>query len=173
MSSYKRPHRKNASTDKINSLPYQLQTRSTSSLEKTKYHTVENYILEQEEENVDDAESKLKEKEVKLSIWKRVGKFLVDIFDLKLLRDPIFVNIMVGMSFAVFAEMNFSLLTPFIMKDYGLDTQQTATFMSTVSVADICFRFIAPYVSDFFKRPIRIMYLWALILLILSRSCKC
>ncbi|KAI4456815.1 monocarboxylate transporter [Holotrichia oblita] len=147
MSSYKRPRRKNASADKINSISYQLQTRSTSSLERTKYHTIENDIQEQKEENnVDDTDSKTRENEVKQTIWKRAGMFLVDIFDLNLLRDPIFVNIMVGLSFAVFAEMNFSLLTPFIMKDYGLDTQQTATFMSMVSIADICFRFIAPYI---------------------------
>ncbi|KRT81779.1 membrane transporter [Oryctes borbonicus] len=108
--------------------------------------------------------------EQKESLLKRIGKYLVDLFDLTLLKDPVYVNIMIGMSFAIFAEMNFSLLTPFIMQDYGLETQEIATFMSTVSIADICFRFIAPYVSEFFKQSSRPMFLWALVLLILSRS---
>lgn len=106
----------------------------------------------------------------KLSILKRIGKYLVDLFDLTLLTSPTFVNMMIGMSFAVFAELNFTILTPFIMQDFGLDTHQIATFMSTVSVADICFRFIAPYVSDYFQKPARMMYMFALVLLILSRS---
>ncbi|GJQ72073.1 hypothetical protein Trydic_g3170 [Trypoxylus dichotomus] len=108
--------------------------------------------------------------EEKENIFKRIGKYLVDLFDLTLLKDPVYVNIMVGMCFAVFAEMNFSLLTPFIMQDFGLETQQIATFMSTVSIADICFRFISPYISDFFEQSSRAMFLWALVLLILSRS---
>ncbi|GJQ75165.1 hypothetical protein Trydic_g9769 [Trypoxylus dichotomus] len=106
----------------------------------------------------------------KSSVLKRIGKAIVDMFDLTLLKSPTFVNMMIGMSFAVFAEMNFTILTPFIMQDFGLDTSQIATFMSTISVADICFRFVAPYVSDYFQKPARIMYMCALVLLILSRS---
>lgn len=108
----------------------------------------------------------------KISLLKRIGKHIVDLFDLTLLKSPSFVNMVIGMSSAVFAEMNFTILTPFIMQDFGLDTQQIATFMSTISIADICFRFIAPYVSDFFNKPARVMYMWALVLLILSRSSK-
>uniref|UniRef100_A0A1B0CP54 Uncharacterized protein n=1 Tax=Lutzomyia longipalpis TaxID=7200 RepID=A0A1B0CP54_LUTLO len=43
----------------------------------------------------------------------RVAKF----FDLDLLQDPIYVNMMLGMSIAIFAELNFSLFTPFILAD--------------------------------------------------------
>lgn len=111
-------------------------------------------------------------KKKKSSLMKRISKSVVKLFDLTLLKDRIFVNIVVGMSLAVFAELNFSILTPFIMGDYNLSTHQIATFISVLSTADILFRFIAPYVSDFFKKPVRIMYMWALLLLILSRFSK-
>lgn len=120
----------------------------------------------------EDYETKVEEEKKEITILERIAKILVKTFDLSLLKDPIYVNIMVGMSCAVFAEMNFSLLTPFIMQDFGLDTQQIATFMSTISVADVCFRFIAPYVSEFFKQSSRVMYMCSLMLLMLSRFSK-
>lgn len=97
---------------------------------------------------------------------------IINIFDLTLLKDATFVNIIAGISLGVFAEKNFSSLTPFIMQDYGLNTQQTATFMSTLSITDICFRFVAPYVSDFFKKSVRVMYVWSLVLLVIFRCGK-
>lgn len=113
-----------------------------------------------------------KQKKKKSSLLKRIGKSIVKLFDLTLMKDPIFVNIVIGMSLAVFAELNFSILTPFIMADYDLTTHQIATFISVLSTADILFRFIAPYVSELFNKPVRIMYMWALLLLILSRFSK-
>lgn len=130
---------------------------------REKQKMIEKKITEENQQ-----ESKIKKK--KISVLKRIGKGIVDMFDLTLLQSPTFVNMMIGMSFAVFSEMNFTILTPFIMQDFGLDTYQIATFMSTISIADICFRFVAPYVSDYFQKPARVMYMWALILLILSRS---
>ncbi|XP_022901449.2 monocarboxylate transporter 14-like [Onthophagus taurus] len=109
------------------------------------------------------------EKKKKSSLLKRIGKNIVDTFDLELLKDPIYVNIMLGMSLAVFADLSFSLLIPFIMEDYYFTTQQTATFMSFLSSADICFRFLAPYISDFLNKPPRFMCMVSMFLLIISR----
>ena len=114
---------------------------------------------------------KMDEKE-KQPILKKILKNIVKIFDLTLLQDLTYVNIMLGMSLAVFAELNFSLLTPFIMADYGLSNHQIAIFMSLLSIADICFRFLAPYLGSVLKKPPRVMYLFSLLLLILSRFCK-
>lgn len=97
---------------------------------------------------------------------------MVETFDLGLLKDPIYVNIMLGISIALFGEMNFSILMPFIMSDYGLSTSQIATFISVMAMADICSRFLAPYVSDVFKQSPRIMYLWNLIIVIFARFSK-
>lgn len=97
---------------------------------------------------------------------------LAHIFDLDLLKDPIYVNIMLGMSIAVFAELNFSVLTAFILDEFGLDNTQAATFMSVLGVVDIIFRFIAPYIGEYLNLPVRTMYILSLILLMLTRFCK-
>ncbi|XP_053679236.1 uncharacterized protein LOC128730227 [Anopheles nili] len=94
---------------------------------------------------------------------------VVNFFDLTLLQDKIYLNMMLGMSIAVFAEINFSLLTPFILGDLGYNTEQIASIMSTLALADLLFRFISPFVGDYFKLTPRIMYMIALCMLIVTR----
>lgn len=64
----------------------------------------------------------------------------VRVFDLGLLNDPIYLNMMAGLSIAVFAEINFSLLTPFILNELKYSTGQIAFFMSTLALVDIVCR---------------------------------
>ncbi|XP_050081160.1 uncharacterized protein LOC126568688 [Anopheles maculipalpis] len=94
---------------------------------------------------------------------------VVNTFDLTLLKDKVYLNMMLGMSIAVFAEINFSLLTPFILGDLGYSTEQIASIMSTLALADLLFRFISPFVGDFLKLSPRIMYMIALSMLIVTR----
>lgn len=92
------------------------------------------------------------------------------IFDLDLLRDPVYVNIMLGMSIAIFSEINFSQLTPFILTDMNLSTKEIATVMSLIASVDLVFRCLAPFLGEWLDQPPRIMYLLGLVLLIISRS---
>lgn len=103
---------------------------------------------------------------------KNSSKKIVKFFDLDLLRDPIYVNLMLGMSIAIFAELNFSMLTPFILSDLNYTTGQIASIMSTLGIADIIFRFISPFIGDYFDKTPRTMYLYSLIMLILTRTCE-
>ncbi|XP_026667520.1 uncharacterized protein LOC108622762 [Ceratina calcarata] len=105
------------------------------------------------------------------SAIKRILKTIVDLFDLDLLRDPIYVNIMLGMSVAIFAEINFSQLTPFILMDMHLSTKQIATVLSILGIADLIFRSLASFIGDWLHQTPRIMYLSSLCLLIVSRMC--
>ncbi|XP_063905506.1 monocarboxylate transporter 14-like isoform X2 [Zophobas morio] len=114
-------------------------------------------------------QTKTQTQEDKDPLFKRLLKTIAKTFDLDLFKDPIFVNIMMGMALAIFAELNFTVLTPFILSDFGLDTSQIATFLSTLGVADIIFRFFAPYIGNYFTKPPRIMYAYSLILLIVTR----
>lgn len=100
----------------------------------------------------------------------KIGRYIVNIFDLDLLRDPIYLNMMLGLSIAIFAEINFSLLTPFILNDMNYNTDQIASVMSALALTDIIFRFLAPYIGEAMKQPPRIMYMISLSLLIISRS---
>lgn len=91
-------------------------------------------------------------------------------YHLDLLQDPIYVNILIGMAIAIFAEINFSVLTPFILAELGLSTQRIATAMSLIASMDLIFRSAAPFLGEWLHQPARIMYLTGLILLILSRT---
>ncbi|XP_053600311.1 uncharacterized protein LOC128669475 isoform X2 [Plodia interpunctella] len=68
-------------------------------------------------------------------------------FDLDLLKDFTFINLMLGMTLASFAEMNFSILTPFILGDYGFTKPEVAFFMSLLGGIDICVRFCIPFIA--------------------------
>ncbi len=98
--------------------------------------------------------------------WRR----FVKVFDLGLLTDKIYLNLVIGIAIAIFAEINFSLLTPFILNEFNYNTEQIATFMSTLATADIFCRFISPFIGDFFKQPARFMYMYALLMLLIMRS---
>lgn len=100
------------------------------------------------------------------TVWQRT----VQMFDLNLLRDPVYVNIMIGMSMAMFAEINFSILTPFILIDKHFKTLEVASIMSFLGAVDIVVRLISPFVGDYFKQSARIMYMIGLVLLIISRT---
>lgn len=88
-----------------------------------------------------------------------------------LLTDKIYLNMMIGIAIAVFAEINFSLLTPFILHEFNYSTDQIAMFMSTLAIVDIFCRFASPFIGDYFKQPPRIMYMYALLMLIITRTC--
>ncbi|KAF7271954.1 hypothetical protein GWI33_015251 [Rhynchophorus ferrugineus] len=83
-------------------------------------------------------------KKRKLSIWKKISIF----FDFELFKDPIYVNLMLGITIANFAELNFSILTPMVLKEFDFHEYETATFMSLLGATDIVVRFFVPFVAD-------------------------
>ena len=113
-----------------------------------------------------DCDKKCKKKSAMSQIFMKVSQ----LFDLDLLRDPVYVNIMLGMSIAIFSEINFSQLTPFILTDMNLSTKEIATVMSLIASVDLVFRSLAPFLGEWLDQPPRIMYLLGLVLLIISRS---
>ncbi|KAF3423513.1 hypothetical protein E2986_10807 [Frieseomelitta varia] len=74
---------------------------------------------------------------------------LMIFFDLDLLRDLVYVNMMLGITFANFTEMNFSLLTPFILGEYGFSKNQIATVMSILAGFDVFTRLTIPFIANF------------------------
>lgn len=119
--------------------------------------------------NISSTDGKGESSQSNVEKRRSLSQKIVTLFDLTLLRDRIYVNMMLGMSIAVFAEINFSLLTPFILNDLGYETEQIASIMSTLAVADLMFRFISPFIGDSLKLTPRVMYMIALSLLILTR----
>uniref|UniRef100_A0A146L297 Monocarboxylate transporter 1 n=2 Tax=Lygus hesperus TaxID=30085 RepID=A0A146L297_LYGHE len=101
----------------------------------------------------------------KKGCWQRIVKM----FDLDLLKDPVYFNIWLGMSIAFTGEINFSLMTPVILGDRNFDISETAKIMSTIATADIIFRFVSPFIGNYLKLPPRQMYMISLVMLATTR----
>ncbi|XP_075972249.1 uncharacterized protein LOC142974039 [Anticarsia gemmatalis] len=96
---------------------------------------------------------------------------IVAFFDLTLLTDPIFVNIIVGMSVAACVETNFSLLLPIILKDMmQFETSDIAKLMSLIGFSDTLFRLVSPFIGEWCNKSPRVMYMVSLLLIIFVRT---
>lgn len=97
------------------------------------------------EENKTDTvkEEEKEEEDEQFTLWEKIQMF----FDLDLLKDFTFINLMLGTTLANFSEVNFSILTPFILGDYGKSKSEVAMFMSLLAGVDICVRFCVPFVA--------------------------
>lgn len=80
----------------------------------------------------------------KISFFKKVAIF----FDFDLLTDKTYLNLMLGLTIANFVEINFSILTPFVLKEFDFEKYQISTFMSLLGATDIVVRFFIPFVAD-------------------------
>ncbi|XP_052758290.1 uncharacterized protein LOC113523560 isoform X2 [Galleria mellonella] len=100
-----------------------------------------NSRTEDEEDTVFEEKEDNEEKE--MTFCEKIYIF----FDLDLLKDFTFINLMLGITLANFNELNFSILTPFILGDYGLSKPEVALFMSLLAGIDLCVRFCIPFVA--------------------------
>lgn len=97
----------------------------------------------------------------------------VDFFDLTLLSDPIFVNILIGMSVAACVETNFSLLFPIILKDMmKFETGAIGQIMAVIGFSDTVFRLVSPFIGEWCHKPPRVMYMIGLVLIVFTRTGK-
>ncbi|KAM3968254.1 uncharacterized protein ACR2FA_007155 isoform 2-T2 [Aphomia sociella] len=95
----------------------------------------------------------------------------VRFFDLTLLTDPVFVNILIGLSVAGCVETNFSLLLPIILRDMlQFETGEIAKIMAVIGFSDTLFRFISPFIGEWCNKPPRVMYLVGLLLIVFMRT---
>ncbi|KAG5882124.1 hypothetical protein JTB14_016887 [Gonioctena quinquepunctata] len=90
-----------------------------------------------------------------LSTWKKISRF----FDFELFKDPVYLNISVGITLANFVELNFSILTPIIMAEFNFVQNEIATFMSLLAATDIIVRFTIPFIADKIGWSNRIFFL--------------
>ncbi|TMW49119.1 hypothetical protein DOY81_005802 [Sarcophaga bullata] len=72
---------------------------------------------------------------------------VVVFFDLDLLRDFTYVNLALGLTLINFVEINFAILTPFILSDFGFEKHQIALAMSLLGTFDLIIRFLIPLIT--------------------------
>ncbi|XP_073834421.1 uncharacterized protein [Musca autumnalis] len=90
-----------------------------------------------------DEEEEEEEEPKKLSILMKIVIF----FDLDLLRDITYLNLSMGLTLINFVEINFAILTPFILSDFGFASHQIAMAMSLLGLCDLVVRFLVPLIT--------------------------
>lgn len=125
---------------------------------------LENETRKREDNNKDMTTTKEK---------KGFGRKIVEFFDLTLLADPIFVNILCGLSLAACVETNFSLLLPIILRDMlQFPTEDIAKVMAVIGLSDTLFRFVSPFIGEWCNKSPRVMYMVSLLLIVFIRTSK-
>lgn len=102
------------------------------------------------------------------TFWQKVVVF----FDLNLLRDITYVNLMMGVTLGNFAELNFSILTPFVLADWGFDKRQIATAMSLLGGVDISIRFFIPFIAGKIGWENKTFFLIGILTMASGRICE-
>lgn len=95
---------------------------------------------------------------------------VITFFDLDLLRDITFVNLVAGLTVINFGELNFSILTPFILTDFGFDTSQITVAMSLMASMDITMRFLVPFLTEKIPWDNRVFFLIGVVGIAIGRS---
>lgn len=113
-------------------------------------------------ETAQEAEEEAKRK---MTFGQKVNKF----FDLDLLRNLTFVNLAIGMSVMMFGEMNFSVLTPLILSDFGYSDSQASMAMSLLACMDISVRFLAPLCLEKVKLDNRVLFAFGIVCIAIGR----
>ncbi|XP_034105051.1 uncharacterized protein LOC117568471 [Drosophila albomicans] len=121
--------------------------------------------LKLEQAALQAAEEAEEEAKRKMTFRQKVSKF----FDLDLLRNLTFVNLVIGMSIMMFGEMNFSVLTPFILHSYGYTDSQCSMVMSLLACMDISVRFLAPLCLEKVKLDNRVLFAFGIICIAVGR----
>ncbi|KAF5270117.1 hypothetical protein FQA39_LY08529 [Lamprigera yunnana] len=102
----------------------------------------------------------------KETAWQKI----VDFMDLDLLKDPIYLNLVFGLSIFYVAEQNFKMVTPFFFDSIGYDKTNTALFLSVQAITDILARLVLPPICDRVKVKKRTLFMSGIFFLGICRS---
>ena len=99
-------------------------------------------------------------------------KKIVVFMDLDLLKDPIYLNLVFGLSVFYVAEQNFKMLTPFFLSNIGYNKSDTAFFLSIQALTDVVARLVLPPICDRLTISKRTLFMFAICILGICRSGK-
>ncbi|CAH1183232.1 unnamed protein product [Phaedon cochleariae] len=139
--------------------------RKSSVIQSPISETQEKTAVDIEEEKETDTMLEKPEKQP-LGFWQQI----IQDFDFALLKDPVYVNLMLGLTMTNFVELNFGLLTPVIMAELNFQHHQIAIFMSLLAGFDILFRFLVSIVADKVKISNRNFYLLGITVMMIGRT---
>ncbi|XP_015834478.1 uncharacterized protein LOC658985 isoform X1 [Tribolium castaneum] len=102
----------------------------------------------------------------KKNMWKKI----VDFMDFDLLKDPIYLNLVFGLSIFYVAEQNFKMVTPFFFENIGYKKADVALFLSVQAFTDILARLILPPICDRINVSKRTLFMTGIFVLGICRS---
>uniref|UniRef100_A0A1A9ZB14 Major facilitator superfamily (MFS) profile domain-containing protein n=1 Tax=Glossina pallidipes TaxID=7398 RepID=A0A1A9ZB14_GLOPL len=105
------------------------------------------------------------ERNDKQSVW----QIIVDFLDLTLMKKPIYVNIVLGISFALYSDIAFFTLQPLYMFHLGYDKPDTASIIAIGAAADLGSRVFLAFLAMFIQMPSRYIYLAGAFFTVISR----
>ncbi|XP_069674662.1 monocarboxylate transporter 14-like [Periplaneta americana] len=104
------------------------------------------------------------------NIFVKIGLAIVEILDLRLLLDPVYVNIAVGLSVSFFCEITSTTLFPVLVLALGYTKADSALCISVLTAADIAGRLFVTLIGAFCpKVPSRTLMLVGAIASVLGR----
>ncbi|XP_037938720.1 uncharacterized protein LOC119671917 [Teleopsis dalmanni] len=141
------------------------ELRCTCAEEKALLQKISDEEIKQEQERAKAEQEAEELAKSKMTFFQKVVKF----FDLDLLKDFTFVNLALGMTIMMFGEMNFSVLTPFILNSLGYTDPQISLAMSLLGGMDILVRFLAPFCLEKVKLDNRFLFAIGIIIIAVGR----
>lgn len=115
-----------------------------------------------------DCEAEMRDEEKNYTLLEKLTIF----FDLNLLTDFTYVNLMMGVTLGNFAELNFSLLTPFVLADWGFEKPDIAAVMSILGGVDISVRFFIPFIAGKIGWENKTFFLVGIMGMAIGRICE-
>ncbi|XP_036337001.1 monocarboxylate transporter 13 [Rhagoletis pomonella] len=96
-------------------------------------------------------------------------QLLVNFLDLTLLQLPIYVNIVLGISFALYSDIAFFTLQPLYLFELGFTKADTASIIAIGAAADLISRILLAFSAVFIQMPSRYIYLAGSFFTIIAR----
>ncbi|XP_037919162.1 monocarboxylate transporter 9 isoform X2 [Hermetia illucens] len=97
-------------------------------------------------------------------------QYLVDFLDLTLLKDAVYVNIVLGISFALYSDIAFLTIQPMYLFEIGFTEVETANIIAMGAAADLFSRVFLAVSSAFVSVPSRYVYLAGSLFSIVART---
>ncbi|XP_017850385.1 monocarboxylate transporter 7 [Drosophila busckii] len=94
---------------------------------------------------------------------------IVDFLDLTLLKKPIYVNIVLGITFALYSDISFFTIQPSYLFELGYSKVQTANVIAIGAAADLISRIFLAVTAVFIQVPSRYIYLGGALFTVFAR----
>jgi hypothetical protein len=95
---------------------------------------------------------------------------VVDFLDLRLMLDPVYVNIAIGISVSFFADVTYCTLFPLVVLSLGYSKADSVLCISILSAADILGRLCVTLIGAFCPRiSSRVLFLAGAVMSVIGR----